>query len=158
MEIKRLNKYSRTAARSWAGLLVLVCLLAVSGCGDEQVPFGPTEGSVHGVWEGMLNLANTDTTASTVQSSAIRLELVQRDFSFEGYLLKFDTFSLGLNEQAVDTFLVSIGSISANFVSFRVVDPAGGAAFFEGNLEGHRLGGSAIGSGYDGTWSVEFLF
>ena len=158
MGINRLKRYSCYVARSWAGLLALMCLLAVSGCGDEEVPFGPPERSVQGVWEGMLNLANTDTTASTVQSCAIRLELVQRDFFFEGYLLKFNSFSLGLDKQAVDTFLVSTGSISANFVSFRVVDPAGGTAFFEGNLEGHRLGGSAIGSGYDGTWSVEFLF
>ena len=158
MGIDRLKKYSRPVTRFLAGLMILACLPVVSGCGDEEIPFGPDEGSVQGVWEGTLNLANADTTAPITQSAAIRLELMQREFSFDGYFLQFDPFSLGEAEQIVDTFLVTAGSISANFVSFRVVDPTGGEAFFEGNLEGHLMSGSTIGYGYFGTWSVEFLF
>ncbi len=158
MGIDRLKKYYRPVAWFPAGLMVLACLLAVSGCGDKVIPFGPGEGRVQGVWEGTLDLANADTTAPVTQSGAIRLELVQREFSFDGYLLQLDPFSLGKAEQVVDTFLVQTGSISANFVSFRVVDPAGGEAFFEGNLDGYQMSGSTIGVGYYGTWSVEFLF
>jgi len=146
-----------SAARYLAEITALICLAALAGCGDKEVPLGPEENRVHGVWEGTLNLSGAQTTP-TEQSSAIRLELVQREFFFEGYLLKFDPFSLGRPEQAVDTFLVENGSISANFVSFKVVDPGIGEAFFEGNLEGNRLSGSAVGTGYSGTWSVEYLF
>ena len=157
MGSERQKKYFRSAARYLAEITALICLAAFSGCGDKEVPLGPEENRVHGVWEGTLNLSGADTT-STGQSNAIRLELVQREFFFEGYLLKFDPFSLGLPEQAVDTFLVESGSISANFVSFQVVDPGVGVAFFEGNLEGNRLSGSAVGTGYKGIWSVEYLF
>jgi hypothetical protein len=143
--------------RFLTGLLVAGCLVLISGCGDEESPLGLVDGSVQGVWEGTLNLSSTD-SVSTEQSEVIRLELVQRDFAFDGYLLRFDPFSLGLSGQSVDTLLVKSGSLSANFVSFQAVDNAAGMAFFEGNLKGQWLEGSIIGENYSGTWSVKYLF
>lgn len=157
MGIAKRNRFLRLLARSLAVVLSAALLIAAGGCGDEEVPLGPAENSVQGVWEGTLLLSTAD-TVSTDQSNVIRLELLQQDFAFEGYLLKFDPFSLGQPQQAVDTLLVRTGSVSANFVSFQVIDPAGGTAFFEGNLRGNRLSGSAIGAGYNGNWSVEYVF
>jgi hypothetical protein len=143
--------------RLFAGLMVTGCLaLAVSGCGDEESPLGLMDGSVQGIWQGELSLSSVD-SVPTVQFEVIRLELVQRDFTFNGYLLRFDPFSLGLSGQLVDTLVVS-GSLSASFISFNALGSDGGEVFFEGNLVGQRLEGSVIGDGYSGTWAVSYLF
>ncbi|MEA2062519.1 MAG: hypothetical protein U9P14_02370 [Gemmatimonadota bacterium] len=137
-------------------LTVGLALVLLAACtGDKEVPFGTSQPNIQGVWEGEMTLTAVDFTE---QSSPIRLELVQNDFAFDGYLLKTDPFSLGHSSQVVDTLLVRNGAVSGNFVSFKVTDPLGDAAVFEGNLERYRLSGTAVSAGYTGVWSVEFLY
>lgn len=126
------------------------------GCGDEQIVSLPGPGRLQGVWEGTITLVST--SGEMAQTSRMRLELLQRDFSFEGFLLKIDPLAEGLGRAAVDTFLVTEGTISADFVSFHAVDPRGGAGVFQGELTGKRMSGFALGTDYSGEWSAEFIF
>ena len=81
MDSERKKRYFRSAIRYLTEITALMCLAVFSGCGDEEVPLGPEENRVHGVWEGTLDLSGAATT-STEQSNSIRLELVQREFFF----------------------------------------------------------------------------
>ena len=137
-------------------ILFSAFLLAVSGCGDEQVVSLRGPGNIQGVWEGTLSL--TPSSGELTQLSRIRLELVQRDFNFEGYLLKIDPLAEGLGRSPVDTFLVTQGTVSDNFISFRVVDPQGGTTVFQGEVFDSRMAGTTQGTDYTGEWNAVFLF
>lgn len=137
-------------------IAVIFPALFFQGCGDEQIVSLSGTGRLQGVWEGAISLVSSG--GELAQTSRIRLELVQRDFSFEGFLLKIDPLAEGFGRTAVDTFLVTDGTISADFVSFHAVDPRGGTAFFHGELTGKRMSGSTLGADYNGEWSAEFIF
>jgi hypothetical protein len=146
---------SNRSGRAFCPITLLALALFFAGCGDNRVVTRPETGSIAGVWEGTLSL--TAAGGATVQASRLRLEFVQRDYAFEGLLLKTDPLAAGFGKAPVDTFLVSSGTISTVFISFRAVDPqTGGAAVFEGQLADQRLTGAAIGAGYSGEWSADF--
>ncbi|MEA1996144.1 MAG: hypothetical protein U9N45_00830, partial [Gemmatimonadota bacterium] len=129
--------------------LIWLIIFAMPGCGDQKSVTEPGVPSVQGVWEGALHLSSAGD--SITQNSLIRLELVQQDYRFEGYLLKIDPLFDGLGKTTVDTFLVHSGTVSGSSVSFRTSDPdeggagGGGTAFFQGELEGRRIQGSTQG-------------
>ena len=137
-------------------ITVIFLALFFPGCGDEQIVSLPGPGRLQGVWEGTISLVST--SGEMAQTSRMRLELIQRDFSFVGFLLKIDPLAEGFGRAAVDTFLVTDGTISADFVSFHAVDPRGGTAIFQGELTGKKMSGSALGTNYSGEWSAEFIF
>lgn len=134
---------------------IFAALLALA-CGDDQITSLPGTGSIQGVWEGIMSL--TSTSGNLTQTSKIRFELVQRDFSFEGLMLKIDPLAEGFGRSPVDTFLVAAGTLSGKFVSFNGLDAGGGSAMFEGTLGDRVITGSVVGSGYSGQWSVNFVF
>lgn len=139
-------------------VLFFAASLSSAGCGDKGLRLAPEAESVQGVWEGSLRLsANGD---STLQESRLRLEFVQRDFLFDGYLLRTDPLAVSFGAARVDTFLVNSGSVSASFVSFRAVtqDGSGAPAVFEGQLSGDDLAGTVVGGGFLGRWEVRFLY
>ncbi|HLA39562.1 MAG TPA: hypothetical protein VJ417_06180 [Candidatus Glassbacteria bacterium] len=131
-------------------------VLLTLACGDDQITSLPGTGSVQGVWEGTMSLTSTGGDLS--QTSKIRLELVQRDFSFEGLMLKIDPLAEGFGRSPVDTFLVAGGTLSGQYVSFNGLEASGGSALLEGTLGDRLITGSVIGSGYSGQWSVNFIF
>ena len=137
-------------------IAVIILALSVSGCGDEQIVSLPGSGRLQGVWEGTISLVST--SGELAQTGRLRLELLQRDFSFEGFLLKIDPLAEGFGRAPVDTFLVTRGTVSADFVSFHVEDPKGGAAVFQGELIDRKLSGIALGTDYSGQWNAEFIF
>jgi hypothetical protein len=144
---------------SFAALRIGLVLAAIFGaaCGDSGMRTGPGWERVQGVWEGRLRVATPGD--STREASRLRLELVQQDFTFEGYLLRTDSLSGAFGVAAVDTLLVAGGTVSAAFISFQALDPAGGSpAVFEGRLNGGRLDGSVVGGGFSGVWEAEFLY
>ena len=98
------------------------------------------------------------TVGELEQNSRIRLELVQRDFTFQGLMLRIDPLAEGFVRAAVDTFIVTNGSISADFVSFAVTGPPSSTANFQGKVVGRNLSGTALGETYSGNWSVDFIF
>ena len=149
--MRRLSKAAITYV-----IAAIFLALFFPGCGDEQIVSLSGPGRLQGVWEGTISLVST--SGETAQTSGMRLELLQRDFSFEGFLFKIDPLAEGFGRAAVDTFLVTDGIISADFLSFRVVDPRGGTAVFQGELTGKRMSGSALGTDYSGEWSAEFIF
>jgi hypothetical protein len=141
-----------------AAVMFLAACLSVVGCGDKGLRLVPEAETVQGVWEGNMRLsANGD---STLQESRLRLEFVQRDFLFDGYLLRTDPLAASFGVARVDTFLVNSGSISTSFVSFRAVtqDGSGTPAVFEGQLSGENLSGTVVGGGFLGRWEVRFLY
>jgi len=135
--------------------LFIVAVLGVSGCGDDRSVTVPVMSSVQGIWEGTISL--TSSTGDLVEASRIRLELVQQDFNFQGFLIKINPLAQGLGRAAVDTFLVTTGTVSADFVSFRATDPEGGSSVFEGELSGSSLSGVTRGTGYSGVWKAELV-
>lgn len=135
--------------------VILTALLAVA-CGDDQITSLPGTGSVQGVWEGTMSL--TSTAGDLTQTSRIRLELVQRDFSFDGLMLKIDPLAKSFGRAPADTFLVVNGTLSGHFVSFNVMENEVGSALFEGTLGDRKLSGSAFGTDYSGKWDVKFVF
>ena len=136
--------------------LILAILAAITGCGDDRSVTVPVPNTVQGIWQGTISLSSTG--SEVAQTSRLRLELVQREYSFEGYLLKINPLAEGLGSSPVDTFLVTSGTISVNYVSFRVLDPQGGSAVFEGEFSGGSLSGSAWGTNYSGEWSAVFVY
>jgi hypothetical protein len=145
--------------RSWPRGMILVSALFLaavfSGCGDNKSVTVPVTSSVQGIWEGTISL--TSSTGDLVEASRIRLELVQQDFNFQGFLIKINPLAQGLGRAAVDTFLVTSGTVSADFVSFRATDPEGGSSVFEGELSGNSLSGVTRGTGYSGVWKAELV-
>ena len=144
--------------RSWPFAAALVIFLSVylTGCGDERIVSLNSSGNLQGVWEGTMALISSG--GDIKQTSRMRLELVQRDFSFEGFLLKIDPLSEGFGRAPVDTFLVVEGSISANFIAFKTLDTGGGTAMFQGQKTDQVISGTALGTDYSGEWSVRFVF
>ncbi|OGG01198.1 MAG: hypothetical protein A3F83_14595 [Candidatus Glassbacteria bacterium RIFCSPLOWO2_12_FULL_58_11] len=145
-------------ARRWplaAALIISLCVY-LGGCGDERIVSLNSSGSLQGVWEGTIALLSSD--GDIKQTSRMRLELVQRDFNFEGLLLKIDPLSEGFGRAPVDTFLVVEGSISASFIAFKTLDTSGGSAMFQGQKTDKVISGTALGTDYSGEWSVRFVF
>ena len=141
---------------SVAAALVISLGLYLGGCGDQRIVSLNSAGNLQGVWEGTIALISSG--GDITQTSRMRLELVQRDFSFEGFLLKIDPLSEGFGRAPVDTFLVVEGSISANFIAFKTVDTGGGTAMFQGQKSDQVISGTALGTDYSGEWSVHFVF
>ncbi|MCE5273114.1 hypothetical protein LLH00_17695 [bacterium] len=139
--------------------VALAACLLLSGCGgDKGLKVEPAAESVQGVWEGSLSLSTGGDT--THQRSSLRLEFVQRDFMFDGLVLRTDPLAGSFGAARVDTFLVSGGSVSTTFVSFstRALDGSGTPAVFEGQLDGESLGGTVVGGVFSGQWQVRFLY
>lgn len=137
----------------WVLVLALALLCA---CGDEGLQSGPGGERVQGVWEGTLRLSTPGDSVALI--SGMRLELIQSEYTFQGYLLKIDPLAGGFGLAAVDTFLVVSGYVSTTFVSFRALDPEGGSpAVFDGQLKAGTLAGSVIGTGFIGHWDARWL-
>jgi len=137
----------------------LTACLVLAGCGgDKGLRVVPAAESVQGVWEGSLSLATSGDT--TQQRSSLRLEFVQRDFMFDGLVLRTDPLAGSFGAARVDTFLVSSGLVSTTYVSFstQALDGSGTPAVFEGQLNGDALGGTVVGGSFSGSWQVRFLY
>jgi hypothetical protein len=133
-------------------LILLLAGLVLTGCGDERIVALEGTGRVQGVWEGVMSL--TDTSGAVKQTSRIRLELVQREFNFDGFLIRIDPLAEGFGKTPADTLIVTGGTVSGTFVSFSTEEPGGGGALFEGTLADRTLQGSTQGVGFSGTWQA----
>lgn len=133
-------------------LLFLLAAVVFTGCGDERIVALEGTGRVQGVWEGIMSLTAADSTVE--QTSRIRLELVQREFNFDGLMIRIDPLAEGFGKSPADTLVVTGGTVSGTFVSFRTEEPGGGGALFEGTLTDRVLQGSTQGVGFSGTWQA----
>ncbi len=133
-------------------LLLLLAGVVFGGCGDKRIVAVQGTGRVQGVWEGVMSL--TATADSVEQTSRIRLELVQREFNFDGLMVRIDPLAEGFGKAPADTLVVTGGTVSGAFVSFRTEEPGAGSALFEGTLTERALQGSVQGEGFTGTWQV----
>lgn len=133
-------------------LLLLLAGVILGGCGDERIVAVQGTGRVQGVWEGLMSL--TATGGAVEQTSRIRLELVQREFNFDGLMIRIDPLAEGFGKAPADTLVVTGGTVSGTFVSFRTEEPGGGSALLEGTLTDRTLQGSVQGQGFTGTWQV----
>lgn len=139
------------ALKYFWSVLLLCSLVSAAGCGDERIVAVEGTGNLQGVWEGIMTLS---ATADLEQTSRIRLELVQQEFRFDGFLIRIDPLAAGFGKAPADTFLVSNGTVSGTFVSFRTDEPGAGGALFEGTLDGRSLAGSIQGIGFSGSWQA----
>ncbi len=136
-------------------LVLLLAGLLLNGCGDERIVALEGTGRVQGVWEGLMSLTASGGTVK--QTSRIRLELVQREFNFDGFLIRIDPLAEGFGKAPADTLIVTGGTVSGTFISFRTEEPGGGGALFEGTLTDRALQGSTQGVGFSGTWQAGLL-
>jgi hypothetical protein len=131
---------------------LLICgVLALAGCGDERIVAVEGTGNLQGVWEGVMTLTASE---DLEQTSRIRLELVQQEFRFDGFLIRIDPLAAGFGKAPADTFVVGNGTVSGTFVSFRTDEPGAGSALFEGTLSDRALQGSIQGNGFSGSWQA----
>jgi hypothetical protein len=136
-------------------LFLLLAGVMITGCGDERIVALEGTGRVEGLWEGVMSLA--DSSGAVKQTSKIRLELVQREFNFDGFMIRIDPLAEGFGKTPADTLIVTGGTVSGTFVSFRTEEPGGGGALFEGTLGDRILQGSTQGVGFSGTWQAGML-
>ncbi|MBW7998233.1 MAG: hypothetical protein FVQ81_17020 [Candidatus Glassbacteria bacterium] len=129
--------------------------IIATGCGDERIVAVEGTARLQGVWEGIMSLVVD--SVDIQQTSRIRLELVQRDFNFDGFLIRIDPLAEGFGKAPADTFIVTNGTVSGTFVSFRTEEPGGGGAVFEGTFSDRKLEGSIQGVGFSGTWQAGFI-
>lgn len=137
---------------------LVLTMVMIAGCGDDNSPTGPGSTSIQGTWDGQMNVTRREGSLNQYeQQDNIRLELVQRDQQFEGLLIDFDTFSFSDPKMVSDTFLVTSGLLQDGAVSFRTSVPGKAAeSFFEGDVNGSQITGTVVGAGFNGVWSVNY--